>query len=382
MRTGRLRAALVPLVAVASAMAQQAEPPTVVIGSQRAPAQQEEPPAVVIGSTQAPAQQAEPPSVVVGFQQGPAQRPAETGDRVTITAMVPIPNVGKGAPYRATEDLSRMKGEGTGQRTESIREIQQFRQCRQQQSDFAARRLAYVLPSMEGLLEREVDASFRFATLAGKAEEATRAAEDVRRLAADGQADMKAVEAAELKRQDSVNELEDARIKFREAGAAIADFQELERSGKPASVNGQFIDDDDAIAWGDIDLRASLRRKAGWWDGIPAPDIPKDLAIADIEAHQLNDTKGAFVQVTGEIRNSGAKAANVPDLIVSVIDKRGWVIEAMPLSAPSSVKVPAGGKRPFAYEMRPVPAASSKITVSFGSKVAPPPRLPVRPPDC
>ena len=311
-----------------------------------------------------------------------ATQPEQKTDRVVITAMVPVPNVGEGAPYRTLDDIMRMKDEATGQRGESIRDIQQYRRCRQQQSDFSQRRLSDAFPSLEGLLEKEIDLAFRVSALAGKAEAATRAAEDSRRRAADGEADVKTVEAAELARQDAINKLDEARLKYREAGAAIADFQELQRRGRPASANGQFTDDNDAIAWTDLDIRAAQRREAGWWDGIPAPDIPKGLAIAGIEARQFTDRKGVFIEVTGEIRNSGAKAASVPDLVVSALDGRGWVVEATPLSAPPSVKIPAGGSKPFAYQMRPPPAPGSKIAVSFGSKIAPPSRLAVATPDC
>ena len=58
---------------------------------------------------------------------------------------------------------------------------------------------------VEVSLNCEIEYARKAAELASRAADATSLAEDVRRAAADGHADMKAVEEAELARQEAVN---------------------------------------------------------------------------------------------------------------------------------------------------------------------------------
>lgn len=296
--------------------------------------------------------------------------------------MVPVPNVGEGAPYRSAQELARVADAARLERMESQALALQFLTCRMMANP--PQRLSFSYPSEEELLNREGDAANRAAIEAGRAGKATEAAEQARRDAASGKADMKAVEAAELARQAAVNKAEEVRIKFLEAGAAIADFQDLQRrgwvvvnmAGDPEAAQPRG----NVIQWSDLDAKARKRREAGWWIGVPAPDPGNGLTVSGVEAHE-NTVKGkSIVTITGQIRNPTDKELPIPDLAVTAIDSKGFILTGVPIA--TGAKVPAKAARAFAYDLKPAPDAVSKIAVTFSSQIGPPPRMRIAKPDC
>jgi hypothetical protein len=339
-------------------------------------------PALAQQSSQQPA----PPAQQLPPGQPPApsaSAESKDGERVIVIGSVPVPNVGAGAPYHSVEDLAQIDKEAKREAGSSLVDARSLRQCRLQGSPLDSR-LSYIYPSMELLLDEEVQAAYRVTIEVKRSQLATEAAEKSRVDAAAGNVDMKAVEAAELARQAAVNKLDEARIAFLEAGAAIADFQELERRGRVAvNVANPDAEDGLPILWDDLEERAERRRKAGWWLGIPVPEPYDGLHILQIEARERTEKGRPVLMVTGQVRNDRDRSVSLPEMVVSAVDSKGFVLIAKPVGANSGVRIPAKSARNFAYELRPSPGAASKVAVSFASKIGPPPRLRVqRPEDC
>jgi hypothetical protein len=315
-------------------------------------------------------------------QQQPPAPQQDDGERVTVVGIVPVPDVGEGAPYLTVADLNKIESDARREATGALRDGQTLRVCRLRGPPLDSR-LSYNYPSLELLLDEEVKAAHRVTVEVRRAQAATAAAEGARVEAAAGKVDMPAVETAELARQAAISKLDEARLKFLEAGAAIADFQELQRRGWVA-VNAPADEADSGmlITWDDLDIRAERRRKAGWWLGIPVPEPHDGVEVQRIEARERIEKDGRPVLVvTGQIRNDRNRSASMPELVVSAIDSKGFVLTAQPVSAGSGVRIPAKSARNFAYELRPSPGAAAIVTVSFSSKVAPPPRMRIQTPE-
>jgi hypothetical protein len=338
---------------------------------------------LVASAQQQPAGQQPAPVQQPPLGQQPAAPVQDGGERVTVIGIVPVPDVGEGAPYLTVEDLSAIESQTRRNASTAQSDARAFRTCRLK-GDPLESRLSYLYPSLEALLDEEVSAGNRVAIQAGRAQEATKAAEQARLDAAGGKADLRTVEAAELARQAAIGKLDEARIKYLEAGAAVADFQDLERRGRVVISAGSSSGAPSGvpIMWSDLDTRAKRRRDAGWWLGIPVPEPEDGLHIQGIEAHERTEKGRPFVEITGQIRNDLDRAAPVPELVVSAIDSKGFVLTAQPVSTGSGARIPARAARNFAFELRPSPEAISKVTVSFSSKIAPPPRMRIEQPDC
>jgi hypothetical protein len=336
---------------------------------------------IALSAFAASAQQPQQPSPPA--QQQPGAPAPDGGERVTVIGIVPVPDVGDGAPYLSVEDLGAIENQTRRNASTAQSDARSIRICRLK-GDPLESRLSYLYPSLEALLDEEVSAGNRVAIEAGRAQEATKAAEQARLDAAGGKVDMKAVETAELARQAAIAKLDEARIKYLEAGAAIADFQDLERRGRVVVNAGSSSAPPSGIpiTWSDLEARARRRRDAGWWLGIPVPEPEDGLSIQRIEAHERTEKGKRFVEVTGQIRNDLDKAASVPELVISALDSRGFVLLAQPATAGSGARIPARAARNFAFEVRPSPEAISTVTVSFSSKIAPPPRMRIERPNC
>jgi hypothetical protein len=326
----------------------------------------------------AAAQQAppvEPPTVL--------ESDADSVDRVIVTAMVPIPPVGDGAPYRTPDELADIRRLAQRNKAEPQADAMSFRTCRMK--SVPPQRLSLTFPSLEALLDEEVAIAQRVIIEAERAEQATLAAEQSRRDAAERKVDMSVVEEAELKRQKAVLKLDEARLKYLEAGAAVADFQDFQRRGY---VVVNWAGDPEAateagnpITWSDLDMRARKRRDAGYWLGAPQPEPHPGLRIQNVIAREQEGKKGPIVIVTGEIRNDRDKSADVPDLTVSAFDGQGFVLEAVAIGA-GSARVPAKSVKAFAYELRKPPEALERIAVIFASGLRVPPRTRIERPEC
>lgn len=285
-------------------------------------------------------------------------------DRVVVTGMVPAPDVGPGAPLYKAEDVARIEDAA---RTTVQKSTNDYHRCNNVHDGRQSAR-AYVnagntpFPTLPALLAVEVQAGDKVVAASSKAASLTKAAEDVRRAAAAGKADKKAVEAAELKRQDAVNKMDRARLELLEAQAMLADFQQATLSNHPPD-------------WGELRLKAGQRRLANVGLGVATPGKPEGLSIGGVRAVEKADDKGGFVEVYGVIRNSGSRAADVPNLSGSLIDGRGWVVASMSVVPDRRETIPAGGEHPFGFVMRPAPGELQKAIVTFANPNVPPARL-------
>jgi hypothetical protein len=308
--------------------------------------------------------------------------PASDRDRVVITGMVPIPNVGPGAPYHSPEELAALSDKTQKDILHTDAVDMRTRLCRLAGPPGKSR-LSLNYPTLEALMDTEIETGRRLSTEADRAKAATEAAEQSRREAADGKADAKAVEQAELARQVAVNKVEEARVKFLEAGAALADFQDFERQGYVIpDLNQEAAPSGKILTWSELDVRADRRRKAGYWQGVPVPDPAPGLHIEQVEAHQKEGKRGPVIEITGMLRNDRNATISVPGLNVVAIDKQGFILLATPIDASGS-SVPPMSSRVFSYELKPAPDAITRVSVTFASSLAPPPRTYLKtPPGC
>jgi hypothetical protein len=307
----------------------------------------------------------------------PAQPPA---DRIVITGMIPVPAVGAGAPYHSVTELGRMGTDAKQEYSRATREIRLASEsdaCRDPKDtnvmsrpkaptpETAGQHKPGAPPTLQALYVDVKQTSMRVAQLAEKAAEATRKADDSRRAAAAGSLDMPSVEKIELARQAAVKKLERERLKLMEAQAAIADYQDL-------LVRGQrYID------WIDIDGRAAQRQKAGWGLGLPRTVTVRNLAVGALKASEMQDDKGFFLRVFGQVNNTGDIPVKLPNLLVSILDERGLVLSTTLAETGGRSHVPPHGVLPFQYDIRPSLEHVGRLVVNFSSGAEPPPLLPV-----
>jgi hypothetical protein len=275
------------------------------------------------------------------------------GERVVVTGMVPIPDVGEGAPRFTSKDVKAIEEAARDVATDSRQDIQR---CKPSGQPAASCNPA---GGLQQVLACEAEYATEAANLAGKASSASAAAEDVRRAAAAGQADMKAVEAAELVRQEAVNKMQKARQKLIETQARLADLQ--------VNAMGFFHKDLNALEM--------KRKKAGWGLGIAKPDVPEGLSLTNIKVTQYEDKKGEFARIQGEIRNGGDKPARIPGLAATLVDEKGFSLNTTSVSPAKGGTISPGKAKPFSFDMRPAPALTKTAIVTFASNATPEPRL-------
>jgi hypothetical protein len=312
----------------------------------------------------AAAQQAPPPA-------DPEFRPTQmrlpefdSGERVIVYGMVPVPDVGEGAPLFTAEDLGKMESETRRVAAETRSDV---RKCGGSPTGIVFQ--PGQRPTLPNLLAQEFEAANRVANAAGKAQQVTERAEQARREAASGSVGMDVVIELELERQTAVNKLQEARAELVEAQAMIGDFQDM--SLGQATRAGFGVD------WGDLDMRALNRRKEGVGLGLAQPEIPQGLDIQKVAASQHKDKKGRdMVLVRGEIVNNNKGSKTIPDISVVLVDDRGWVLATSTVSPPPFQKGIGGGKtKPFQVEVRPAPEALKTAVVTFAAKHAAEPRM-------
>jgi hypothetical protein len=295
-------------------------------------------------------------------QQAPPQTPVDGGERVIVYGMVPIPDVGEGAPQFTAKDVEAMEEAARKTMADARSDT---RKCIG--SGLIPNVRATDAPSMVVLLVQEYEAAMKVANLADKAYAATLAAEASRRDAANGAGNMTIVEQRELERQEAVKKLQEGRAELFEAQAMIGDLQDM-MLGEHRKVG---------IGWSDLDMRALNRKKDGVGLNIGMPNLHPGLDIQNVIASQHKDRKGKdMVVVRGDIVNTGAKSATIPELFVALVDEQGWTLTNMTVSPPPFQKgIGAGKRKAFQVEVRPAPEALKTAVVTFASKHAIEPRM-------
>lgn len=286
------------------------------------------------------------------------------GERVVVYGMVPVPDVGEGAPLFTAQDLGKMESDAHKAVADTRSDV---RKCGGRPTGIVFNPAER--PSLGNLLAQEFEVGNRVANAAGKAQQVTERAEKARRDAASGAIEMDVVIALELERQAAVNTLQEARADLVEAQAMIGDFQDMSLGQRARAGVG--------VEWGDLEMRALNRKREGVGLGLAFPQTHKGLDIQKVQASQHKDKKGKdMVVVRGEIVNSNTKSATIPDLSLALVDERGWVLATATVSPPPFQKgIGAGKTRPFAVEVRPAPEALKTAIVTFAAKHAAEPRM-------
>ncbi len=302
-------------------------------------------------------------------------------DRVVITGMVPIPDVGPGAPQFTSADVAELGKLADKTATKASRD---YRTCGGgalpksfepaamplntsfdgPAVNFDLRPGSNLYPSTLELLGREYAAANAVASLAEKAETATEAAEAARRGAAAGETTMKDVEAAELVRQEAVRKLQFARAALVEAQAVIGDWQHYKEMKRPDPT------------WSELEGRSIQRDRDNVGLGIAVPEVVDGLTIENIKARQVKNKKGEeIVLVSGDLVNSVKKSIQIPALSVALVDERGWILANMTVTTQYFGTIGAGKRKPFQVEMTPAPEALHTAVVSVAAKSHVEPRL-------
>jgi hypothetical protein len=294
-------------------------------------------------------------------QQAP-QTPVDGGERVIVYGMVPIPDVGEGAPQFTAKDVDAMEEAARKTMADTRSDT---RRC--SNSPLIPVVSPTAPPSMVVLLAHEFEAAMKVANMADRAYAVTLAAEASRRDAASGAGNMQIVEQRELERQEAVNKLQEARAELFEVQAMIGDFQDMMRGERRKT----------GIAWSDLDMRALNRKKDGVGLNIAMPNLHPGLDIQNVVASQHKDRKGKdMVVVRGDIVNTGAKSATIPELFVALVDEQGWTLTNTTVSPPPFQKgIGAGKRKAFQVEVRPAPEALKTAVVTFAAKHAVEPRM-------
>lgn len=306
--------------------------------------------AILAASLAASLAQAQPPT-------SPAATPLpqDAEDRVVVTGMAPIPNVGMGAPYYTPDDLVEMK-------TETRREMMQTRRdaekCEAQEGAFL---------SMDDLLRDEGMYGQDVMRAADIALKATEAAEASRRIPASGEVNQEKINRAELERQRAIIEYDKARLDLLNARAAISDYQDLSKAGASV-VRAQLM------------VRQMKRMKAGWGVNTLARTASEEVVLENSSAVHVEGTKGKlWVKVTGLIRNKTDKALPIPKLTMTVLDQRGWYLSSIPAETQGrGQKIPAGKAIAFQYILKEIPEDGANLIVGLASELDPPPRMPMQ----
>lgn len=318
-------------------------------------------------------------------QQAPPAAPAATvatppaSDRVVVTGEVPVPNVGAGAPYHSAQEIETITSQAQASYNKSIENERRAWDSEACESPFStnvmngnkpvnleklAARPPGRPPNLQDLYAEVKAASARVAAAASKAADATKAADQSRRDAATGAIDAKAVEQLELARQTAVNTMQKARAKLMEAQATVADYGDLKMSGR------------NPIDWADLDGRALLRKKQGWGTGLPNIKQPPPLAVLTPAMQEMQDAQGSYLRVQMILHNTSNREIDIPDMIVSAVDERGFALSTEAAHAEPRIKIKADGYKPFQYDFRPAPRHVAGVLINFADGFEPPPELP------
>jgi hypothetical protein len=283
--------------------------------------------------------------------------------------MVPIPDVGEGAPYLTPKELDSIASEAGRNFTEATSNAVR---CADNKAGMGSQHIPIYRATLERVFRSEMEAANRVQSAARRAADATSAAEKARLDAAQGQADAKAVEAAELERQAAVNKLTEAREKLADARDYTATAQDLylkaamAGDAKQARLESQ-------ITWGELDFQAIQRRNAAQKVD---PDFAR-LVLTDIVTERKADRRGEYFHITGVIRNNRAETATIPALRVAALDIGGWTLAAETARQSAGRRLKPNQSIAFTYDLRPAPQATEFVLVVFATDALPPPRLQV-----
>jgi hypothetical protein len=299
--------------------------------------------------------QAQPPTQPVAPQsQAPVAMPPGPEDRVVVTGMVPVPNVGEGAPYYVTQEITRVQADT---RLNNNRTKKDAEGCE------ASARFDDL--SMKELLTEEIDYANDVLMTASRAVIATEAAERARTIPTEGEVDQQEVIRTELERQKAVNKYDDARLDLMNARAAVADYQELARGGAHVS-RAQLM------------VRQSKRMKAGWGVNTLARTSSREAKLESVSSicqKKKDGDCGALVR--GTIRNTSDKPIRIPKLTMTILDERGLYLTSLPADSGSKREIPPGQAIAFQYELDDLPEKGVGLFVGIASEIDPPPRLPM-----
>lgn len=270
--------------------------------------------------------------------------------------MVPIPDVGPGAPRYTSADVAKIEQQALDTAFQAYLD---FDRCSGTPPGYPQppcnESSLYFGGGLAGILTCEKEYANTAANLAGKAAVVTGEAEAVRREAAAGRASASDVEAAELKRQDAVNKMQKARDKLDDARAAAGIFQEMTLGGPQVGLD----------FYGEVTSRKKFQNRPGVFPGV---------RIEGVRTVLQRDKKGS-VLIQGTIRNTTAKTVEVPGLVAMLFDERDWVVARKSVTPDKKFVVAGGSSMPFGLLVEFAPQAMQRAIVAFAHESEPPPRI-------
>ena len=259
-----------------------------------------------------------------------------------VTAGVPVPKVGQGAPLYTAPQIREKGYEARDVRTRADDAF--FLDC----APPFKRPPTYWLRTY-----REAgDAARRVSVASRVAERATSKAQRTRIAATDHRATQAQVEADELARQAAVIELVKAELDFTEARAQLLDIQDL--------VNRQV----DVADWpGELSAHSAARGDAR---ATLAPKEYQDLALESVQVAEKQDGKAApWFQVSGTILNTRPRAIATPPISITAVDMNGF-----PLGNDEAIgkgRIGPGETKRFTADFKPSPPHTAQLIVTFAS---------------
>ena len=260
---------------------------------------------------------------------------------LVVTGVVPIPDIGQGAPQFSADEL-------TVRRDVARKEARAFSDCQRKADGVIPRVLFNVLA--KDARERE--------RLLVKAQAATLAAETVRTEAAKGLRTQAEVETAELARQAAVN----AFVNQPKATSADADAMDL-RASRPGR-NPSMAPLVDGLARV-VDERLKLYQDARGTSA--APSYYADLRIQGVTLSQDEDEAGGFFLIKGEVVNPRRSTIPMPPLSFLVFDKHGLELDRHSTWPERTARIGPGASRPFQFAIRPSLRYATTVRVTFNN---------------
>ncbi|CAN5295386.1 hypothetical protein BH11PSE2_BH11PSE2_02360 [soil metagenome] len=308
-----------------------------------------------------------------------------TVDELVVKPLVDTPNVGKGAPQYTVEDIQQV--EKQAQRTVSDSNSW-ARQCAGGGGMLAFNHGGKVTIEMllTDAFRRTEEAALKVRSTGVRSEAATLAATQVRLEAGRGEKTDAEVKAAELVRQAAVNAFVEARANLGRQDAVMSEALRVlqERGYNKTRYNPQTMTDTDKQDLANIqdELKSTIEgyeppAYAGSLRPVAIPRQYSDLVVEKVVAREHAGGKVGSIIVTGQIRNTRAKAIPVPSLSFTAVDRFGY-----PLGDPKFADgrgaghLAPGEAKAFSYELKPKPAKISTVVVTF----APATRASARPP--
>jgi hypothetical protein len=304
-----------------------------------------------------------------------AQPPREEGAVVRELVVrpvseAPIPRVGAGAPQYTAAEIQVIQEEARRTVSEAQTAV---RLCLRQNAGFINP------PSIRAMLGQayqiERDAALKVQSLSAEAAKATEDARQIRLEAAQGKRTEDELAASELARQKAVNALVSARNDLSDASAAIPVMQRSVRQldplpvgGDPSALEGAAV----SRVLHEVDMFKAGRAR----DRLRRTRPPfADLAIENVAVREGEDRRGAFLSVSGAIRNPREHPVLIPSLEITQFDGYGFILDQVIVDAGRGQIAP-GASRPFAYQYRPKAQRARTVRVTFDSAEPLPLRLP------